>query len=240
MRQSSIRRRESRDSPFSLLVINNEGGPHTPVEQLVADRNGPTLNEAPLRVDTVHCDTTEEDQCHETDGDFQDGDMPLCELNQYPPPSPTLTEDVVAAMYVWTDAADLVADLKEYWADGKGTKRPFCFGNALQDRLRDRARAREKLENTYVDNHCRAQDELRKDMAQPVCPPKPAMPALYYLKELDENAIIPWVWNCESGDEFVSNWEATVQTEEFRNKLMRCFYWWIIRKVCHIVPHCTF
>ncbi|KAG0572384.1 hypothetical protein KC19_VG090800 [Ceratodon purpureus] len=106
-----------------------------------------------VQVETGLCDTVTEDQCHDATGEYMDTEMPFCELNKYLPPSPTLTEDVVAAMYVWPDAHVSVAELKEFSAEGKAVRRPFCFDSAIEERFTARARALETLETMYIVKH---------------------------------------------------------------------------------------
>jgi hypothetical protein len=234
--RTCIRRKASIQSRLPLFLLSTEKGPHMRVKQVVCDRVCPSPMDDALRVDVNRGGTTSEIQCHETDGNFSDCDMPTCELNQYPRPSPTLTEGAVASMYVWTDASVFIAELREYWAEGKGAIRPFCFGSAVEGRLRARAEALQMLEDAYVEKHCKAQEDLRTDSIEPTCPSKPPMPALYHLKEYENSVSLPWTWDCESGNDFLRNWENTVQTDEFKDKLMRCAYWWIRRKVSVIIP----
>lgn len=236
LRRTCICRRASIQSRLPLFLLSTENGPHTCVKQVVCDRVCPSPMDDALQVDANRGGTTPEIQCHDMDGNFSDCDMPPCELNQYPPPSPTLTEGAVASMYVWTDASVFIAEMREYWAEGKGAIRPFCFGSAIEGRLRARAKALETLEDAYVEKHCKAQEDLWMDTIEPTCPSKPPMPALYHLKEYENSVALPWTWDCQSGDDFVRNWENTVQTDEFKDKLMRCAYWWIRRKVCVTIP----
>ena len=206
LRHTCIRRVASIQSRILVFLLSTEKGPHTRVKQVVCDRVCPSPTDDTLQVDADRGGTTPAIECHDIDGNFCDCDMPPCELNQYPPPSPTLTEGAVTSMYVWTDVSVSIAELREYWAAGKGAIRPFCFGSAVEGRLRARAEALETLEDAYVEKHCKANDDLRTNSIEPTCPSKPPMPALYHLKEYESAVALPWTWDCESGDDFVRNW----------------------------------
>lgn len=208
-------------SRLPKLLDPSSSGPHTPVKQVNYEQG--TTEQG----DTDALD----DQCH---GPAYEGDidnMPLCELNQFQATSPTVTAADVSHMEVWKGTWEDSRGLALYWAEGRCSPKPFAFYLGTEARFKARAEAFKNLERSYVLQRCSDADGVRNDIGAPVSPRRPPMPTLYHLREFGDLVTLPWSWDCTSGEDFVRNWEGTVKTEDFRDKLMRCAYWWIRRKV---------
>lgn len=214
------------------LLDPRSSGPHTPVKQVNDDgRRLATSADEDLGTTEQGDTETLDDQCHgpASEGDIKN--MPLCELNQFQATSPTVTAADVSHMEVWKGTWEDSRGLALYWAEGRCSPKPFDFCTGSEARFKARAEAFKKLERSYVLQCCSDAEGVWNDIGAPVSPRRPPMPALYHLREFGGHVTLPWIWDCTSGEDFVRNWEGTVKTEDFRDKLMRCAYWWIRRKV---------
>lgn len=145
--------------------------------------------------------------------------------------SPELKDDRVPAMVVSEGQWSTNGELLEFWADGKGSPSPFTFHPDLEERFKERSRVLSGLENTHVERFCRNAGVREKDLPEPISPPKPTMPSLYLLRQFEGEVTLPWNWQCSSGQDFIDIWTVAVRTDDFKDKLMRCAYWWSWRKV---------
>lgn len=171
-------------------------------------------------------------QCHSVE-DLEDGhNLQPCKVNQTESMSPESLDERVSAMVIWSGNWMVSNDLRNYWSEGLGCPRPFTFHPELLLKAEQRLETFSRLEKIHVQRHCKAAADLEEEGNALPKPEKPPMPALYRLRDFEGEVSVPWSWNCDSGEQFVTKWNEVVNTDAFKDRLMRVAYWWIRRKVC--------
>lgn len=102
-------------------------------------------------------------------------------------------DDVVTSMVVWDNNFDKNVQLLRYWADGEGTPNPLEYHPRLEGLFFAREEELDRCEDMHV---AIAQTKLAiklKELAPPVTPSKPFMPAIFQLKAFD-GAVTP-LWS---------------------------------------------
>ena len=172
-----------------------------------------------------------ESQCHTGCDNVTGSALDVVSVIPTGPSTPAISEDPTYAAIPKSDGWSRNAKLRQFWADGMGRPHPLSYHPdvevAHQRGLADFKRA----EDEYIEKNCPSEESLQVQIPPPVCPLKPRMPGLYYLKEIGAEVDLPWTWECSSGDKFVEKWELSLMCTDFKLKLMRCVYWWTCRKV---------
>lgn len=139
--------------------------------------------------------------------------------------SPESLDELVSSMYIRCDNWNVSDDLRNYWSEGIGCPRPFTFHPEVLLESEQRLETFSRFKKIHVQHHCKAAADMEEESNALPELEKPPMPPMYRPPEFEGEVSVSWSWNCDSREQFIAKWNEVVNTDAFKNRLMRVAYW---------------